>query len=471
MKKNSKKVSKKQPQLVATPINPLEAPCPRCGALPRMVCTHTETGEKLKKFHNARVTLAETAAAATSAVKHVIESKKPKVPEYKPTDEQAEVIETITDKFMAIHHREIQFVGPVVVGPVVSAYKFMLPKQVKLSAMEGMAADFGMALGTDSIMVKRMPGDTAVSVWIPNKERKYIQYRDTVTKVWQMVKSNEGNPGTMPIPLNFGVDHLGNQFIEDLTKTTHLLVAGSTGSGKSTLIRSIVATLAYTMDPKMLKLVISDMKGIEFPRFAELPHLLYPIATTWGDTVEAMEGLCEEVKRRKEILRKSLVENLQKYNTIHKDNPLPYIVMVIDELANLTLYKGEKRSEAKLAEAKLQVITSEARALGVYVIAGTQRPSVDVVKGLVKTNFPARISFRLPSALDSRTVIVSKGAEQLMAQGDMLYYSPRQTGLIRLHAPMANDDDITMAVQAAKTMYPVEAPTKGGIQMPPSSIQ
>jgi S-DNA-T family DNA segregation ATPase FtsK/SpoIIIE len=246
-----------------------------------------------------------------------------------------------------------------------------------------------------------------------------------------------------------GSDWLGKVFVDDLTTLPHLLVAGSTGSGKSVFMRSILATIVHKMNN--IKLVLSDTKGVEFNDFIGSPSLIYgERAMSPLRTVEHMDNLCKETDQRLEAIGNLGARNIQKYNSRFDGNAsmrMPYIILAIDELADIVDLANEKGRARKIGAEKLDYLTRKARAAGIHVIASTQRPSVDVVKGVVKSNFIARLSFRMPSGIDSRVVLDEEGAEHLMKQGDMLYKSPNFPGLLRLHSGLATSSDIKSVLE------------------------
>jgi len=361
------------------------------------------------------------------------------------TDEQISVVATISIKLAELG-LVLKFTKPISVGPILSVYRFAPQGSTKVSQVEACSADLAIALGVEDVFVKRMPGESTIGVFVANVKRTPITFLDTINNVWKL-RDN------MKIPLNFGVDHLGKPFIEDLVELPHLLVAGSTGSGKSTFMRSMLASLIYCIPPSRLQVGLSDTKNVEFGHFVGTPHLLWQPANSVYNTLEQLDWLCDEMELRLKTIGKASKLNIHEYNdhavTCNFIKPLPYIVYIIDELADLMAYKGEKRGESKLAEEKIGQIVQKSRASGIYLIAGTQRPSTNVVAGSIKANFPARLSFKLPADYDSRTVIGTTGAEHLLSKGDMLYVSPNRPGLSRLHSPYAKIEDIRAAVDAA----------------------
>lgn len=355
------------------------------------------------------------------------------------SDEQQETIAKLTIKTIELGF-SVKFVPPIQVGPIVSIYKFLPMNSTRVSTLENLASDYAVALGVEDVLCKRMPGESAVGVFVPNRERKFIDFKETVKNVWAVAN-------VARVPLNFGVDVRGVPFIEDLSTLPHLLIAGSTGSGKSTLLSSILASIIYCCPPDKIQFILSDTKNVEFGHFVGAPHLLFEPATSVYQTLERLDWVIDEMSNRLKLIGKAGMRNIFEYNfSVPPRNILSYIVIIIDELADLMMFKGEKRGESKIAQDKISTIVQKSRASGIYFIAATQRPSVNVVAGSIKANFPARLSFRLPSESDSRCVISTGGAEHLLAQGDMLYVSPNRPGLVRLHAPYAKIEDIRAAV-------------------------
>lgn len=356
--------------------------------------------------------------------------------------EQEVVVGKVASKLAELGY-EARFIGPISVGPILSVYRFFPTGRTKVSNLEALASDFAVTLGVEDVLVKRMPGESAVGIFVPNAERTYINFRDTASTIWQTYHA----PNGPTVPLNLGIDHLGQPFVEDLALLPHLLIAGSTGAGKSTLLDALIASIVYTVNSDTIKLVMSDTKNVEFGHFVGAPHLLFEPATSIYQTLEQLDWVIDEMSDRLNALGKAGVRNIFEYREMGKK--MASIVVIIDELADIMQFKGEKRGESKIAEDKLGAIVQKSRAAGVYVIAATQRPSVNVVAGSIKANFPARLTFRLPSDADSRTVIGTTGAEHLLSRGDMLYVSPNAPGIRRLHAPFVEIEDIKAAVEVA----------------------
>jgi S-DNA-T family DNA segregation ATPase FtsK/SpoIIIE len=343
-----------------------------------------------------------------------------------------------------------KFVDPVSVGPIVSVYRCLPQGTTKVSHLEAIAQDFALALGVEDVMVKRMPGEVAVGIFVPNAERKWVNWRDIV--------GFGGRPEVreqMMIPLVLGIDYTGVGVIEDLSLFPHLLVTGSTGSGKSTLMSSLIGTLMYNCPPEHVEFILIDLKQVEFNHFVGAKHLLFEPAYSVYQALERMQWTIEEMERRLKTFARNGHRNILEYNaSATKTTPLPYIVIVFDELASLLLdSRKEAESESrgpslgKIAQGKLSQLAEKARATGIHIIAATQRSSVKVVEGNIKANFPARLTFRLPSEADSRTILGTSGAEHLLARGDMLFSSPNKPGLTRVHAPLASIEDIRACVE------------------------
>lgn len=361
-----------------------------------------------------------------------------------PNDAEKAVITTITIKLAQLGH-DVLWQDPITSGPMVTTYRFQPRSATKVAEICNTSQDLALALKVEDVVVRRLPGEGVVGITVPNTSRTIVNWRDTLAP-----------PDGLIVPINFGVDSQGRLFREDLTRMPHLLIAGSTDSGKSTLLNSIVASLIYWRSPDEVQFIISDTKLVEFGHYIGVPHLLYDPITTKYQVWEKMDWLIEETDRRLQLMATRGCKNILEYNVYHKNDrneflrkefTLPYIVLVIDELFDIL--GGDGRGEAKIANTKLQTIVGRSRASGIHVIAATQRSSVDIVKGTVKANFPARCSFRLPSEIDSRTILGHSGAEHLLSRGDMWYNSPSRAAMTRLHSAYASLDDIKQCAALA----------------------
>lgn len=337
------------------------------------------------------------------------------------------------------------FLPEVKVGPIVTLYKYLPTNATKVSQVEARADDLAIALSVDCVQVSRLAD--SVGIFVPNVEKSLLKFRDAVGAVWK---------SEAKIPILLGMDHNGVTIVEDLVKLPHLLIAGSTGGGKSTLLNSVISSLMYCKSSDELKLVLIDTKMVEFTHFEKTPHLLYPVVTSVRRTIDALEDLVQDVETRLQFMARSSCQNIQQMH--EKGKKLSYVVVIIDELADIL--QDETRDEdeegkaigkkyGKQAEYLLGKIVQKARATGIHVIAATQRTSVKVVEGNIKSNFPARITFRLPSEPDSRTILGCSGAECLLSQGDMLFLSPNSPSIKRVHSPYASIEDIKTAIDIA----------------------
>jgi S-DNA-T family DNA segregation ATPase FtsK/SpoIIIE len=250
------------------------------------------------------------------------------------------------------------------------------------------------------------------------------------------------------LPLNLGVDSEGRLFRDDFTKCPHLLVGGSTGGGKSIWLTGVIASLMYWRSPQQVQFILSDTKTVEFTNFVGSPHITGTIAHTMYETWDKMDWIIDKMEERLVMLGKAGYRDVAAYNSRNLTQQLPYYVLVIDELFDIL--GGSERGEGKIATDKLARIVAKSRAAGCHVLAATQRSSVDVVSGRVKTNFPSRLTFRLPNESDSRTIINIGGAEHLMPWGDMLYTGPASTAVKRLHSAFTELSDVQQAVALGK---------------------
>lgn len=345
------------------------------------------------------------------------------------------------------------FLPEVSVGPIVSLYRFVPTNATKVSTVENLSDDMAISLGVESVQIQRLPSENAIGIFVPNQNRTVLQFKEAVSSVWT---------SKAKLPILLGMNHSGAIIVEDLTTLPHLLIAGSTGGGKSTLLNSIISSLIYCKSPTELKMVLCDTKQVEFTHFVKAPHLMFPVCTSVLDVITHLELLVDEVESRLKHLASRGCQNIAQFNTIFVkgsiNSQMSYIILIIDELADILQDQTKEEDEngkaigkyyGKQAEYLLGKIVQKARATGIHVIAATQRTSVKVVEGNIKANFPARISFRLPSEADSRTILGGSGAEHLLSQGDMLYLSPNNPAIRRIHAPYASIEDIKVAVEMA----------------------
>jgi DNA segregation ATPase FtsK/SpoIIIE, S-DNA-T family len=329
-------------------------------------------------------------------------------------------------------------------GPVVTTFEFKPEAGIKYSRITGLADDLCLALRAESILIERIPGKSTVGIEVPNARRETIALRD-------VIESSEFAHTASKLAMPLGKDLIGRIRVADLAQMPHLLIAGSTGTGKSVFINSLLMGLLYKCTPDELKLVLVDPKQLELGLYSDIPHLFTPVVTDAKVAANVLRNATREMERRLKLLAQRSVRNIEQYNrTFEKTQslslfenaqeeehrPLPYLVIVIDELADLMMVdtNGVEESITRLAQM--------ARAVGIHLILATQRPSVDVITGLIKANFPARISFRVAGKVDSRTILDANGSESLLGKGDMLYLPAGSSRLHRIHGPYVNENEV-----------------------------
>lgn len=343
-------------------------------------------------------------------------------------------------------------------GPVVTTFEFEPAPGVKISRIIGLSDDLAMALKATVVpRVAPVPGKAVVGIELPNSYREVVTIKDIIGS-----PQFEDNPSLLKVAL--GKDTAGNPMVSDLTAMPHLLIAGATGSGKSVCINSVIVSLLYTATPELLRLLLIDPKRLELSDFNGLPHLREPVVTDPRMAPEALDWAVHEMEQRYELLARSGVRNIRQYNKVVRgemecrkvgqERPtelMPYIVIIIDELADLMMVSSHEVEDgiARLAQM--------ARAAGMHLILATQRPSVDVITGLIKANMPCRISFQVSSKIDSRTILDTIGSEKLLGQGDMLFLPPRTSKLRRIHGAFVSEEEVKKVVRFwEKQQRPVE---------------
>ena len=326
-------------------------------------------------------------------------------------------------------------------GPVVSTFEFKPAANVKVSKILNLQDDLAMALSAETIRIQApIPGKDVVGIEIPNETVDTIYLREILDD--KLFKDSSS-----PLTIALGKDIVGKPFVTDLKKLPHLLIAGTTGSGKSVGINAMILSLLYKNSPDQLRLLMIDPKMLEFSTYNDIPHLLTPVITKPKQAIVALNNMVNEMERRYELMAEARTKNIENYNEkIKKEGGehFPYIVVIIDELADLMMTSGKdvEHSIARLAQ--------KSRACGIHLIVATQRPSVDVVTGLIKANLPSRISYRVGQKIDSKIILDQMGAESLLGRGDMLFTPPGSTGLVRLHAPWATEEEIEHIVEFIK---------------------
>jgi len=356
--------------------------------------------------------------------------------------DEAELDDKIRDLIEKLKHFNIE--GDVVrtyAGPVVSTFEFKPAANIKVSKILGLQDDLAMALKAQTIRIQApIPGKDVVGIEIPNKAVETIYLRE-------MLESKLFQEAASPLTLILGKDIVGKPFITDLKKLPHLLIAGTTGSGKSVGINSMILSLLYKNSPDQLKLLMIDPKMLEFSIYNDIPHLLTPVITKPKEAISALNNMVYEMERRYQLMSETRTKNIENYNEkakTEKRDPLPYIVVIIDELADLMMTSG------KDVEYSIARLAQMARASGIHLIVATQRPSVDVVTGLIKANLPSRISYKVGQKIDSKIILDGMGAESLLGRGDMLFTPPGMSGLVRLHAPWSTEVEIEKVVDFLK---------------------
>ncbi|HSM88370.1 MAG TPA: DNA translocase FtsK, partial [Candidatus Limnocylindrales bacterium] len=332
-------------------------------------------------------------------------------------------------------------------GPVVTTYEFKPEAGVKYSRVTSLSDDLCLAMRAESILIERMAGKSTVGIQVPNHQRETIWLRE-------MVESQEFIGTRSKLTLAMGKDINGRMITADLASMPHLLIAGSTGSGKSVAINAMIMSILYKATPEQVRLILVDPKRLELGIYEGVPHLYVPIITEPKLAANALRNAVREMERRLKVLAEKAVRNIEQYNRLfeketpslfeeenNEHKPLPYIVIIIDELADLMMLDQSNVEESITRLAQM------ARAVGIHLVLATQRPSVDVITGLIKANFPSRISFRVATKIDSRTILDCNGAESLLGKGDMLYLPSGSARVHRVHAPYTTEKEIHAVVE------------------------
>jgi DNA segregation ATPase FtsK/SpoIIIE, S-DNA-T family len=343
-------------------------------------------------------------------------------------------------------------------GPVVTTYEFKPDTGIKYSRVVSLAPDLCLGLRAESVLIERMSGKATVGIQVPNRERDIIRLRE-------IIEADEFRTSKSKLAIALGKDINGNIATADLATMPHLLIAGSTGSGKSVAINAMIMSILYKATPDQARLILVDPKRVELGIYEGVPHLYTPIITEPKLAANALRNAVREMERRLKVLAARGVRNIEQYNKlfeekgtpslfdedgVNEERPLPYIVIIIDELADLMIIDQNNVEESITRLAQM------ARAVGIHLVLATQRPSVDVITGLIKANVPSRMSFRVASKIDSRTILDANGAEALLGKGDMLYLPSGSARLLRLHAPFVSEKEIHGVVEFWKSQSAVE---------------
>jgi S-DNA-T family DNA segregation ATPase FtsK/SpoIIIE len=384
-------------------------------------------------------------------------------------EENARMLEAVLDDYGV--KGEIVSVRP---GPVVTMYELEPAPGLKASRVIGLADDIARSMSALSARVSTVPGRSVIGIELPNEKREMVSFRE-------ILSTRDYGDGTQKLPLALGKDIGGDPVVANLAKMPHLLIAGTTGSGKSVAINTMILSLLYKLTPQDLRLVMIDPKMLELSVYDGIPHLLSPVVTDPKKAVVALKWVVGEMEDRYRKMSKMGVRNIDGYNSRVADAlsknemfertvqtgfdddtgepifeteeiqpvKMPYIVVIVDEMADLMMVAGKE------IEACIQRLAQMARASGIHLIMATQRPSVDVITGTIKANFPTRISFQVTSKIDSRTILGEMGAEQLLGQGDMLYMAGGSK-IIRCHGPFVSDEEVEEIVTHLKAFGPPE---------------
>lgn len=369
-------------------------------------------------------------------------------------DELKILAQVLTEKYSEFEvHGQVTQINP---GPVVTTFEFKPEAGIKYSRLTGLTDDLCLALRAESILIERMAGKSTVGIQVPNREREIIWLRENI-------ESSEFIGTKSKLTLALGKDINGRIVTADMAGMPHLLIAGSTGSGKSVAINAMIMSILYKATPDQVRLILVDPKRLELGNYEGVPHLYTPIITEPKLAANALRNAVREMERRLKLLAEKGVRNIDQYNRLFDDaetpslfgeqteeRPIPYIVIIIDELADLMMLDGGNVEESITRLAQM------ARAVGIHLVLATQRPSVDVITGLIKANFPARMSFRVATKVDSRTILDANGAEALLGRGDMLYLPSGSARVHRLHAPFVTEKEIAAVVEFWKSQGAAE---------------
>jgi S-DNA-T family DNA segregation ATPase FtsK/SpoIIIE len=360
-------------------------------------------------------------------------------------DELKLLAQVLTEKYAEFEiHGQITQINP---GPVVTTFEFKPEAGIKYSRITNLCDDLCLALKAESILIERMAGKSTVGIQVPNRQREIIWLRENI-------ESQEFMGSKSKMTIAMGKDINGRIVTADLAGMPHLLIAGSTGAGKSVAINAMIMSILYKATPDQVRLILVDPKRLELGNYEGVPHLYTPIITEPKLAANALRNAVREMERRLKLLAAKGVRNIDQYNKLFDqggtpslfgeesdEKPIPYIVIIIDELADLMMLDSSNVEESITRLAQM------ARAVGIHLVLATQRPSVDVITGLIKANFPARVSFRVATKVDSRTILDANGAEALLGKGDMLYLPSGSARVHRLHAPFVTEKEIAVVVE------------------------
>jgi len=425
-----------------------EAPAPTGGILPESLAAaeaqvDPEVTQRADSDHKPKTTMPRIAGGYKLPSSSLLQ--RPDEQQTVDADELKLLAQVLTEKYAEFEvHGQITQINP---GPVVTTFEFKPDAGIKYSRITNLTDDLCLALKAESILIERMAGKSTVGIQVPNREREIIWLRENI-------ESQEFMGSKSKLTMAMGKDINGRIVTADLNGMPHLLIAGSTGSGKSVAINAFIMSILYKATPEQVRLILVDPKRLELGNYEGVPHLYTPIITEPKLAANALRNAVREMERRLKLLAAKGVRNIDQYNRLFDnggtpslfeedsdDKPIPYIVIIIDELADLMMLDSSNVEESITRLAQM------ARAVGIHLVLATQRPSVDVITGLIKANFPARISFRVATKVDSRTILDANGAEALLGKGDMLYLPSGSARVHRLHAPLVTEKEIAAVVE------------------------
>ncbi len=372
------------------------------------------------------------------------------------TESDEEIINRSKDLQDALHSYGVDCsVQDVNIGPIVSSFEVAPARGVKLSQITNLADDIALVMKTQSVRISPIPGKSVVGIEVPNKKPRFVHLRE-------ILQSEEFASSPPPLSLGLGTDILGKPLVADLSEMPHLLVAGTTGSGKTICLNTIILSILFNASPDEIKFMMVDPKRVELNVFEDLPHLVAPVVTNSKKAARALKWVVEEMDKRYFMLSKAGVRNISSYNKLvnGQDEKMWHMVVVIDELHDLMMVAQSAVEETITRLAQLS------RAVGIHLVIATQRPSVDVITGVIKANLPCRISFQVSSKTDSRTILDANGAERLIGKGDMLFLPPGKGTLIRAQCSLVSDEETRSVANFLKDQrkpdYSVDIPEDNG---------
>ena len=403
------------------------------------IFSHNITGENNSENHNEIIGSKKMSKGYHSPSLDILDNDKSfehKKKNQSNTIERSELLEKVFAEFKI----EISVIN-IKLGPVVTLYEILPAAGIKVNTIINLAGDISRSMGVGAVRISQIYGTQYLGVEVPN------DHRESVT-IKELLSDDNFKKTSHKIPICIGKDISGNIEVIDLSKTPHLLVAGTTGSGKSVFINTLLASLLYKFHPSELRLILIDPKMLELSVYNDIAHLLTPVVTEPKKSIIALKWVCKEMERRYTLMNEEGTRNLEGYN--HKaSDKLPYIIVFIDEMADLMMTAGKE------VEHYVQRLAQMARACGIHLVMATQRPSVDIITGSIKANFPSRISFQVASKYDSRTVLGEIGAEQLLGNGDMLM-SKNGANLVRYQSAFISDNEVNKLISEIKKSQKVE---------------